>query len=93
MAAVLVVFVAMLCLTSFAPTAGADSGCQGFGLSPRICGQSGASDPISVVLQDGLLVQWRQAPTAWLPAPPLPRSVWKFHAGPSDPRAPPLSLV
>jgi len=92
MTAVLAVLVGAFCLSSVAPAAHADSGCQGYEASSKICGQSGAFDPLPEVIPQAPPVQWVEAAAAWLALTPLPGSVSRFHAGPSTPRAPPLSL-
>lgn len=91
-AAVLAVLVAAFCLSSVAPAASPDLGCQGLEASPKMCAQPGASDPLPEVVQDVRPLQWTGAPAARLPRTPLPRPVFQTHAGPSAPRAPPFSL-
>lgn len=91
--AVLAVLVLVFCHSSAAPTPGAEPGCQGPELSARICGQSGASDPIPALVQHVPLVQRGSASTTSALVLPPTVSAPQFHSNPSTPRAPPSSLA
>ena len=93
MAAVLTLLVLAFCLSSFTPAIAGDTGCQVLEPSPRICGQSGAPDSLSVVVQHVAPVSGASVSTAWLLVTPLPVVAFQFHAGPSTPRAPPSPLA
>jgi len=93
MAAILVVFVLSFCLSSAAPSVAAEHGCQGSEASLRICGQSGTSHLLPIVVQQVLSRDQASAPVARVCEPPLPLAAAREHAHPFTPRAPPFCLA
>lgn len=90
---VFAVLVFVVCLSSTASALVLHQGCGMPGSPARICASTVAVDPGLAMLPQMPLVPPRLTPTAWLPSPSVVPVIVQFHADPSTPRAPPLSLL
>ncbi|MGH2669259.1 MAG: hypothetical protein ACRDH5_09130 [bacterium] len=93
LAAGLAVLVLPLCVVSVAPAPAAEAGCSSADASPKLCSQSGVSDPLLAVAPQVPPIEARFAPAVGLFASSHPRPAVSLHAGPAAPRAPPFSLT
>lgn len=89
----LAVLVLAFCVMSVAPAPAAEAGCASADASPKLCSQSGVSDPILAVAPQVPPIEAKFAPAVRLFASSHPRPAVSLHAGPAAPRAPPFSLA
>jgi hypothetical protein len=93
LAAGLAVLVLAFCAGSAPPAPAAEAGCATADASPKLCSQSGVSDPLLVVAPQVPPIEATFAPAVGSFASSYPRPAVSLHADPAAPRAPPFSLA
>ena len=80
-----------VCVWSVVPAPAVETGCQGFGHEPRMCGQAVGPDQIAVATVVAPAAHWEPVPTTSAAPQQVVVAVSEFQADPSAPRAPPHS--
>ena len=92
-AVTLAAMVLVFCLSAAVPATPADDECQGPATSSRICGPSGASEPLPVVMREAPAVWPGPGPAASPVAARAASPAHRAEPGPAAPRAPPRVLA